>query len=336
MRHHYWELPIFVYLFLGGLGGGIMFLSMIFTLIMAPGSMEMVQVVWLPMLVAIACLALGCFFLVFELGQPFAFLRVFLKNTSIICWGARFLTVAMLAAIVWWVAYLPYESVEWLWPFQGLADALRVAGPVCMVLAGVAGFCIMVYTGVMLSTLKAHSFWATPALPVLFTVSALSTACAGIMLFAGIHPEGATMGVQLASTFVHEQVHEYDIVLVIAELTVLFVMILSFLGSGNKVQNQVAHRWIHGSYALAFWGGMICIGLGIPEIINIFCGEVEVLTHIVAPIMVLCGGLLLRAMCIFSDDRAEIPGEIRYFTKLKKKGQAEFLTRWDYNGQNEF
>lgn len=35
--------------------------------------------------------------------------------------------------------------------------------------AGVAGFGIMVYTGVMLSTLKAHAFWATPALPVLFT-----------------------------------------------------------------------------------------------------------------------------------------------------------------------
>ncbi len=43
----------------------------------------------------------------------------------------------------------------------------------------------MVYTGVMLSTLKAHSFWATPALPVLFTISACPRACAAIVLSLG-------------------------------------------------------------------------------------------------------------------------------------------------------
>ena len=328
MRHHYWELPIYVYLFLGGLGGGIMFLSMIFTLFMFPGVTAVVETVWLPMLVAVGCLGLGCFFLVFELGQPFAFLRVFLKNTSIICWGARFLTVAMIAAILWWLCYIPLDM------FAGFSEAIRPSAPLWMTLAGCAGFAIMVYTGVMLSTLKAHSFWATPALPALFTVSALSTACAGIMLAAGIHPNGGLMQNLLAAEAIKEIVHMADIVLVIAELTILLVMILSFLGAGNKVQNAVAHRWVHGSYAPAFWGGMICCGLVIPEILTLFGSGVA--THVVAPVLVLCGGLLLRALCIFSDDRAEVPGETIYFTRLKKKGEAEFLTRWDYAGENEF
>ena len=38
MKHHYWEAPIVIYLFLGGLGGGIFFLSALFDLIIAPGS----------------------------------------------------------------------------------------------------------------------------------------------------------------------------------------------------------------------------------------------------------------------------------------------------------
>ena len=33
MKHHYWEAPIVIYLFLGGLGGGIFFLSALFDLI---------------------------------------------------------------------------------------------------------------------------------------------------------------------------------------------------------------------------------------------------------------------------------------------------------------
>lgn len=328
MRHHYWELPIYVYLFLGGLGGGMMLLNMIFTQFLFPGVPAVAEAMWLPMLVAIGCLALGCFFLVFELGQPFAFLGVFLKSSSIICWGARFLTVAMISAILWWACYIPLDA------FSGLTAALAPTASLWAVLAGVCGFAIMVYTGVMLSTLKAHSFWATPALPVLFTVSALSTACAGVMLAAGIHPNGGLMQNLLAAEAIKEIVHTADVVLVIAELVILLVMILSFLGAGNKTQNKVAHRWVHGSYAPAFWGGMICCGLVIPEILNIFGSGVA--THVIAPIFVLCGGLLLRALCIFSDDRAEVPGETIYFTRLKKKGEAEFLTRWDYAGENEY
>ncbi len=70
-----------------------------------------------------------------------------------------------------------------------------------LVVAGVAGFGVMVYTGVMLSTLKAHAFWATPALPVLFTVSALSTACAAIALSLGGALQLEGVALLLASSF---------------------------------------------------------------------------------------------------------------------------------------
>ena len=37
MKHHYWEPPIALYLFLGGLAGGILFLAAIFNTFIVPG-----------------------------------------------------------------------------------------------------------------------------------------------------------------------------------------------------------------------------------------------------------------------------------------------------------
>ena len=55
MKHHYWEAPIVIYLFLGGLGGGIFFLSALFDLIIAPGSGPLF---FAPVFFALAALAL--------------------------------------------------------------------------------------------------------------------------------------------------------------------------------------------------------------------------------------------------------------------------------------
>ena len=83
------------------------------------------------------------------------------------------------------------------------------------------------YTGIMLSTLKAHAFWATPALPVLFTISAISTGCAAIVLSIGGWPAQITLESLLAAALVLEILHIVDIVLVIAELIVPSTMVLS-------------------------------------------------------------------------------------------------------------
>lgn len=257
MKHHYWEAPIVIYLFLGGLGGGIFFLSALFDLIIAPGSGPLF---FAPVFFALAALALGCFFLVFELGQPPVFWRVFTTKTAIIKWGAVLLSVAMIFGFVWWASYL--YVLGWEWTF-GLAAALEGVRPIMLGVAGVAGFGIMVYTGVMLSTLKAHAFWATPALPVLFTVSALSTACAAIALSLGgaLQLEGVAL---LLAELIHEIVHTVDIVLVVAEIVVLLVMVLSFYGAGNVCAHEVAARWVRGKTAPLFWGGMVFGGLLLP------------------------------------------------------------------------
>lgn len=286
-----------------------------------------------PGFLAIVALGFGCLMLVADLGQPMVFYRAFVKSTSVLAWGARLLTVCMIFGLLWFVSYIPWE---WFLPVAYFFVPFRALN---LAIAGIAGTCIMLYTGIFLSTLKAHAFWATPALPVLFTVSALSTACAAISLSAGWWPAPLNVMTEagllnlIAAEAVHEVVHIVDVILVICEIVVLLVMVLSFLGAGNKTANRVAHKWVHGSYAFAFWGGMIAMGLVIPELLYIGLPGTAG-SNVIAPVLVLCGGLLLRFMVVNSDERAPLPGEDLYFKKLPPK-DAEFITKWTY-GENLF
>jgi protein NrfD len=335
MRHHYWEWPIACYLFLGGMGGGMFFVIALLSFIVFPAEASVLASVlaW-PAFFAIVWLAVGCFFLVFELGQHAAMPYVFLNSIkSVLGHGARLLVVCMVFGILWWLSCLPW------WWIAPLANFLAIFRGFNLMLAGLAGFCIMLYTGIFLSTLKAHSFWATPALPVLFTVSALSTACACTMLsvgFQGLWPTGlasdSMVVYAVAAEEVHEILHTLDIILICCEIIVILVMVLSFLCAGNNTAHAAAERWVRGSWAPLFWIGMIGCGLLVPLFLNIIG------ISVIAAIFALCGGLLLRFLVILTDERAEVPGETRYFTKLKKKGEpgSEFMTKWDYNGENLF
>lgn len=326
MRHHYWEPPIALYLFLGGLAGGIMFLAAIFNSFVFPGNAEIFA---FPIFISLVCVAIGCVFLVVDLGQPGVFWRVWTTAKSIIKWGATFLVLAAVFALIFLLAY-----VGDAWPFFApLSDFLKPAADFCLIIAGFNGLCIMMYTGIMLSTNKAYAFWATPALPVVFTISAISTGCAALVLTMGGWPAAMNAeGVQAVAD-VNAILHTMDIILIISEIIVLLTMILSFLGAGNNTAKEAARRWVKGSYAVPFWVGMIGFGLLIPLILYIGGGH-SVAATIVAPILVLCGGCLLRFMVVQTDDRAEIPGENRYYNRVAKK-DAEFISKWTY-GENEF
>lgn len=326
MKHHYWEPPIALYLFLGGLAGGIMFLSAIFDSIVLPGHTDLFA---MPVLVAFICICIGLVCLLVDLGQPGVFWRVFRTATSVIKWGAVFLVIDTFVSMIFVVAFLG-DSIAFLAPLSELLKP--IASPLLLV-GGFFGLCIMMYTGIMISTLKAHSFWATPALPVLFTVSAISTGCAAIVLAIGGWPAVSSIESLEAAHHVHEILHVVDIVLVVAELIILLTMVLSFLGAGNVTAKKAAKRWVCGSYAPLFWGGMICAGLLIP--LALYVAGSGVASGVVAPVLVLCGGCLLRVLVVNTDDRAPLPGEERYMGRVANH-KAAFAHRWNYEGENEF
>jgi polysulfide reductase chain C len=327
LTKHYWVWPIAWYLFLGGLGGGILCLSGLFDLVFRHGVSELgpeplaqVGAIFaLPVLFGVAVLGIGSFLLVFELGQPLVFLRVFISRTAIIKYGACLLIFAMGFGFVYFLFFLPPEwnlfYYDWIW----LRD-------LCCVLMMVCGVGIMVYTGVLLSSMKAKPFWNTPALPVLFTVSALSTATALMALMAGLWPATAFALPHQAEVqhFLVEQLHVIDSVLVIVEIIVLIVYVLMMYGAGNVCARTIATKWLRGAFAVPFWLGMIVIGLLVPFVSYLTGG---IMATAVAPVLVLAGGLLLRFLIVYSDARRSIPGEERYWSRIPK-GDEKFLTAW--------
>ncbi len=108
-----------------------------------------------------------------------------------------------------------------------------------------------------------------------------------------------------------------DIILVVTEIIVLMTMVLSFLGAGNVTAKAAAKRWVKGSYAPAFWIGIVGCGLVLPFIL--YVGGHGVASEVVAPVLVLIGGCILRFLVVNTDDRAPIP---RRDSLLRARGEA--------------
>ena len=331
LTRHYWVWPIAWYLFLGGLGGGTLTVAGIFDLAFRGGvELDGVATGALPQLgsvfsfaiiFAVAALGIGSFLLIFELGQPRVFLRTFLSRTAIIKYGACLLVLAMGFGFIYFLFFLPPAwnlfYYDWIW--------LRDLCCVCMMFFGL---CVVVYTGVLLSSMKAKPFWNTPALPVLFTVSALSTATALMALTAGFWPATSFSyaDAHVAQEFIIANLHTIDMVLVIAEVIILCVYVLMMYGAGNVTARTVATKWLRGSFAIPFWFGMIFMGLLVPFGCYLAGG---ICAELVAPVFVLAAGLLLRFMIIYSDSRRTVPGEERYWARIPK-GDEKFLTAWKW------
>lgn len=321
----YWTWPIACYLFLGGLGGGALACAAILELLVSP-TISLGPVLAFGVFIAVAALTIGTGLLVFELGQPKVFLRAFVTKTAIIKWGAVMLSVAMVFGVLYVTCFLSFLGFL---PWYGSI----VFADFALAVAGIIGTGLMIYTGVLLSTLKAKPFWNTPALPILFTVSALSTGSALLASCVGVWPlpaawlaegAGSALAFQMIGEELVHMLHLLDAVLIIVEIIVLLIFVILQRAAGNETAKIHAQRWLTGSMAGLFWGGMVLGGLVVPFLLYQVGG---VFASAIAPVLVLAGGLLLRFMIVFSDERRTIPGE-REFYRYLPKGDEQFLHTW--------
>lgn len=303
---HFWAWPIACYLFLGGLGGGITVLAAIADLFFGVG-----DVFAIAPLVAAVCLGGGSALFVFELGRPFQFWRVFSTQKAIMTFGAWMLLILMAVDVV----YFSFFPTWFSW-----ADA-EGARLFFAVVAGILGLGVMLYTGILLSSLRARAFWNTPLLPVLFTVSALSTGAAACSLLAGVWPYA---GSAEAVESVHSLLHSVDLVLIVFELIVVLLFVIMMYTAANPTARKAAGRWLKGSFSGWFWVGLIIVGLLIPLVIYAVGGSAAAT---LAPVLALIGGLILRFLVVYSDDRRMFSGEERYWERLPR-GDEAFLKAW--------
>ena len=299
---HFWGWPVAGYLFLGGLGGGMMMVSAGADLFFDMGAVFV-----LGNFVAAAALGIGSGLLVFELGRPFQFWRVFSKQKAVMTFGAWMLGILIVVSFLsgaLWVAELYWTG------FPVLTQVFAWLGLLL-------GLGVLIYTGILLGSLRARQFWNSAALPVLFFVSGLSTGFAAQSLLVGLWP---WVGESEALTEVHHILHFSDMALMVVEIVLIFVYLLMMYGAGSAVAKSAAQSWLSGNKRFAFWFGLIGVGLVIPFVLYNLGGAFGSL----AAICVLVGGLVLRFLVVYSSERQSLPGEEAYRSRLPK-GDEEFL-----------
>jgi len=299
---HIWGWPIAGYLFLGGLGGGMVVVTAIADLFLGSPAVML----WGALAGAIL-IAFGSGLLIFELGRPFQFWRVFSRERAILTVGAWLLSLCIVIGIVY-ASFLLWHGLE------GLRMAVAW---VCLFI----GMGVIIYTGIFLGTMKARPFWNGPALPVLFLISSLSTGIAAQSLLARFLDVGSSSTLANSESFLSVA----DIILLVLEIIVVLLYVLIMWTSTTQSASHAAATWLKGSKKLAFWGGLVGMGLIVPLVLYLLGNSVA---SLVASICVLIGGLILRFLVVYTDDRTLLPGEAEFLAKLPNDDE-EFLHAWE-------
>ena len=261
-----WKWLIAAYLFLAGLGGGAYVTGAVAGFLPDP---EWASIADIGICLGFPCVAVGCIFLLLDLGSPMNFWRAGMRpNTSWIARGTIIITIFMVLGFI--------HIIFGVWPSDRLA-ASTGARNVLSVLGIIFAFGTMIYTGILLAAARPIAFWSTALLPLLFLVSALSTGMMAVILVATLRhlPVGP----------LHE-LATIDLPLIILEM---FILLFYLQGSHRVPESRASVRLLLvGEIAPMFWWGVALVGLIAPLVFDLLD------LAIVASICGIVGGLFLR------------------------------------------
>ncbi|ADC62256.1 NrfD/PsrC family molybdoenzyme membrane anchor subunit [Allochromatium vinosum] len=294
-----WTWWLAIYLYFGGLGAATLAVTFLTDMYLKPNR---ALVIW-GAGAGVVLLALGSLMLFGHLLDKTAVLTVlnplalFNQSSAWIAWGTQFIIWMM----VWGVLYaLPYvretEFPHKVPVIRDLIDKPFVIGTSRLVqrfhrsvgwLAVINGVGVAVYTGLLLQSFPAVALWHNPAVPLLFTVSAFSTAMAFLLV--------------LMYTLLHDQADEHvrvlyeriDLVLIAAELVILFSLYQYLKNGSESGVRSMELLWNDYGWLIGFIG----FGLIVPFLLELkgvmrgWASRVPILT---AAVLVLAGGYLLR------------------------------------------
>lgn len=312
---HVWTWPIAGYLFLGGLGAGMIIIATIADLFLDLGFL------FVPCaLGSLVALGLGSFLLIFELGRPFQFWRVFSKEKAILTFGAWMVVALIIFNVVYfsfWFSFVPwYEAVLFR----------QIIAAICLLL----GCGVLLYTGVELSSMKARVFWNTPALPILFVLSGLLVGLAGNFIMISVWPYvwNETIGIlmlEYALIVTQATLAAFMVIMIVLNLVAVLIYVLMMYFSASAGARKAAARWLKGSYAVGFWGGLVVVGLILPLVL-FAVGSLPAL--LVAAVCVIFGGVCLRFLIVYCDDRRELNGEALHEKRLPDGDELFLSQNW--------
>ena len=280
MREHFiiaarpqreWSWFVVVAFFLGGVGAGVFFLSLIL------GNLKWGLATGL---VVVALGTNGAF--VLDLGRPTRFWRAMLRpGTSWISRGILFILSFLLLGILYFLPFvvsgLPWEKGTSL-------------GGVVGVLAALAALGVMTYTGFVLSYSPAIPFWNTTLLPIIFIIYANMGGTA-VIFFLNPFLEKSAVNLKVLETL--------EIFLLLAAVGLILVYLLTSYYTQVGARESV-RMILRGRLALPFFLGVVLVGLVIPLAISLTVYFVEleygsvIALLVSAGILESAGGLAFR------------------------------------------
>ncbi|ASM38417.1 MAG: NrfD/PsrC family molybdoenzyme membrane anchor subunit [Campylobacter sputorum] len=281
MEQTTWGWLIVIYLFLGGLGSGA-FLCSVLAYKGYLGNLDEKFYKFGFFLAPVAVIA-GTILLLLDLApsaaiNPLAIIKLYSHPTSMMSLGTYLLTFFIIVSAL---------VLFWLKNKKALNDRVLFLGS--LLALGVMG-----YTGLLLYAIKAIPLWASIWVPIIFTISAIST---------GLSANSA-YSLNKDSELTHEvhTLHNVLIILEIVAIIFLFASVSSEL-SGLKSITKI----MSGSLAFVFWIGFILVGLLLPLIggskyimkAKNSQAVVEVKSCVYSEYAILIGGFCLRVFVIF-------------------------------------
>ncbi len=238
-----WDVPIALYLFLAGLGGGAFITSALAAWRHPNATIARKAGRW----IAPIAVAVGLVLLMLDaragFQNPLRFALLLHNTGSVMTWGVYFLAIFEVIALIVLIMEIIHKKVpHWL-----------------DLLGSIFGICVGAYTGCLLGVVHTFPLWNNAILPVLFLVSAVSTGMASVMLVTVI--ESPKEEESLTSV---NAIHYW---LPIAEVVLVAAMLFIVNTAGAQAHATVVSL-LAGQFAPMFWIGFILIGLVIPIIID--------------------------------------------------------------------
>ncbi len=284
---HLWHWEIALYLFLGGLAGGIIFFASYFIITGKEKQMQ-ATVKWATFIAPLA-LIIGLSSLFFDLHHKLYFWRLYttVRFASPMSWGAWTLLIITPLSIVWVASYMREMFPSWDWKFNFLkkfeAWVIKNRVPFAWVMMFLS-IIVAVYTGILLSAFNARPLWNVSILGPLFLVSGFSTGLAAIMWMSKDEQERKVLS-------------RIDIFFILTELFLIVHLFMGFM-AGTGVKLEAFDLFIGGPFTVTFWIFVVLMGLIFPVSLELLELKGFHVPRWIPPFLILFGGLMFRFVMI--------------------------------------
>lgn len=257
-------LAVVCYLFLGGLSGGLCVVAAVSGLSVpvsqlreGPAS-EQRRLMTVSLMACSGGFVLSGLLLLGDAGNISAVKHLFLlSNPSYLVLGAWSLVIGTILSLVLAILWRAPSSI---WSV-GLVRALLVAE--CLV-----GVAVVLYTGLFLAGMFAVPLWDTAWLVSLFAASSASCALAAFAALAN------ALGLSAPFAFWLRRIVQADLLVVVLEAACSVGFLAAAFrfdpaSSAASAACASAFKLLTGEFALAWWGGFVCLGMIAPLVLEV-------------------------------------------------------------------